>query len=67
MQIDSIKRVFIYKDKEYQDPNETLTEAQVLDTYSEQFPELINARVEGPEIKDGKAVFEFKTNVGTKG
>lgn len=67
LQVETIERVFKYDKKELKDPNTSYTESQVLDVYSEQFPELINARVDGPEIENGKAIFNFVTNVGTKG
>jgi len=43
----------------------TSSEAQVF--YSKQYPELTTAVVEGPTVKAGKAVYKFKTSVGTKG
>lgn len=67
-----IEREFVYKknnnDIKLADPSETMTPGDVLNFYSGTYPELINARVEGPVInKDGKQVYTIKTTVGTKG
>ena len=35
--------------------------------YSNFYPELTTATVHGPVIKNDKAVYEFKTTIGTKG
>lgn len=51
-----------------EDPGENLTPQQVLDFYSNTYPELINSKVDGPHYSEkGAAVYEFKTTVGTKG
>lgn len=39
----------------------------VMSYYSNMYPELTTASVHGPEIKEDKAVYEFKTTIGTKG
>ena len=40
---------------------------QGLGYYSNFYPELTTATVHGPVIKEDKAVYEFKTTIGTKG
>ena len=45
------------------DPNPEM----VMNYYSNFYPELTTATVHGPVLKDDKAVYEFKTTVGTKG
>jgi PRTRC genetic system protein C len=49
------------------DPNPTDTPEAVMSYYSNIYPELTTASVHGPEIKEDKAVYEFKTTIGTKG
>jgi len=49
------------------DPNQSDTPEAVMSYYSNIYPELTTASVHGPEIKEDKAVYEFKTTIGTKG
>lgn len=49
------------------DPNPALTMDEVMMYYSNIYPELTTATVSGPEIKDDKLFYEFKTTIGTKG
>jgi PRTRC genetic system protein C len=49
------------------DPNPADTPEAVMSYYSNIYPELTTASVHGPEIKEDKAVYEFKTTIGTKG
>lgn len=49
------------------DINSTDTPEAVMSYYSNMYPELTTATVHGPEIKDDKAVYQFKTTIGTKG
>lgn len=68
LQIAEMKRVFELKDgNRIDDPNPNMTPDEVMTHYSSQFPELTTATISGPEIKDGEAVYTFKTTVGTKG
>lgn len=55
------------KDRELTDPNPQLSPDEVMAYYSNQYPELTTANVFGPTIKNDRAVYEFKTTVGTKG
>lgn len=67
LEIKGLKRVFRYNDKNLPDINESMTPQEVMDVYSNTYPELTNGSITGPEIKDEKQVFTFKTIVGTKG
>lgn len=67
LQITVLKRKFIFEEKELPEINEKLSAKQVADFYSGQYPELNNATIVGPEIKDGEQVFTFKTVLGQKG
>lgn len=62
-----LKREFIYKGKALEDPNPALTPAEVLDYYSDKFPELVNATMTGPKVKDNKTVFDFGVKFKAKG
>lgn len=67
LSIKAIKREFIINDKSCPDPNPELSVKEVMDLYSNQFPELNNATVSGPELKKDKQVFTFVTKLGDKG
>jgi PRTRC genetic system protein C len=66
---ESIKliREFKHGDIILDDPGESMTKEQVLDFYSNQFPELTNAHINGPTVIEDKLQFVFSTSVGTKG
>lgn len=49
------------------DPGADYTPDQVMNLYSNQYPELTTATVHGPKFENDKAVYEFKTVIGTKG
>lgn len=49
------------------DPNTSDSPEMVMNYYSNFYPELTTATVHGPVIKEDKAVYEFKTTIGTKG
>jgi PRTRC genetic system protein C len=62
-----LERVFKYKDEVLPDVSGSMTELQIAKYYSDKHPALANATVEGPIIEDGKAVYTFTANLGTKG
>lgn len=49
------------------DPNPAFIPDDVMSFYSATHPELTTSTVSGPEILNDKAIYEFKTTVGTKG
>ena len=71
LQVDNIKRVFQFKnDKEKMelaDPGPHMTPDDVMNFYSNQYSSLTTSTVSGPKMKDGAAIYTFKTTVGTKG
>lgn len=67
VQVENLKRVFKHKDIVLEDPSEGMSKEDVLDFYSNQYPELTTANVVGPKIENDSMVFEFITIVGTKG
>jgi PRTRC genetic system protein C len=62
-----LKRVFSYKKETLQDPNPALTSAEVLDHFSDKYPELVNATMTGPVIKNDEALFTFEVKFKEKG
>ena len=67
MKILNYKRVFIHNGKKLSDPDPKMSPEEVMNFYSNQFPELTTSNVHGPKIENDAAVYEFKTTVGTKG
>jgi PRTRC genetic system protein C len=67
MQASITVREFVYNGSKLPDPNPSAGIEQVRDILSSSHPELANAAIEGPTIKDGKQVFTFIRSVGTKG
>lgn len=62
-----LKRVFKHGDITLDDPGEEMTKDDVLNFYANQYPELTNAHVTGPTVREDKLEFVFSTSVGTKG
>jgi PRTRC genetic system protein C len=63
----TLKRVFNYGKIKLTDPSPSMEPKDVMQFYSGQYPELTNASLEGPTIKDDEIVFEFGKTVGVKG
>lgn len=49
------------------DPNPTMMPDEVMEFFSNTYPELTTATVQGPEIEDDMIIYFFKTTIGTKG
>ncbi len=61
-----MKRVFVYDNREFPDPDPGMTVDQVKNTLADFYGEIANATVK--ETKRGNdKVFEFQKRVGTKG
>ncbi|WP_175739721.1 PRTRC system protein C [Burkholderia ambifaria] len=67
MQIETLAREFSYNGAKLADPAPTFTLQQVRDFYSQTYPELTNAEIEGPVIKGNRNIYTFRRAVGTKG
>lgn len=68
LEIKRATRVFKYKDLSLPDINPSLNPKEVIEFYSNQFPELANGFVEGEEIgTNGDLIIKVSTSVGTKG
>jgi len=69
--VTNLKRRFIIdrdgKEIELSDPNTNLGPDEILKHYMPMYPELTNARIEGPKVESGKAIYTFTTEVGTHG
>jgi PRTRC genetic system protein C len=52
---------------ELADPSTDMQPVSVLNFYSQTYPELTTAKLEGPEIKNDRVVYTFQTTLGTKG
>jgi PRTRC genetic system protein C len=71
MTVTSLERVFTFKngssDITLQDPNPGMLPNEVMDFFSNTYPELTTATVHGPKIENDRIVYNFKTTIGTKG
>lgn len=67
LSVQGLMRVFNHNGKTLDDPNPDFSVDEVMGFYSVKHPELTTASVSGPEVVGDKAVYEFKTVVGTKG
>lgn len=69
--VNDMKRSFTFKKGSEMitlaDPNPSDTPENVMSYYSNIYTELTTATVHGPTIMEDKAVYEFKTTIGTKG
>ena len=71
LDIKGLKRVFILKKGNgtltLEDPDRRMSLSEVTDFYSINYPELTTATLHGPELEEDRAVYRFKTTIGTKG
>ncbi len=68
LNVTGMKRVFKFGTRELEDPGKNMTPDEVMQFYSATYPELTTSNVHGPKVDDKqRAVYEFKTTVGTKG
>ena len=67
MKIEKPTRTFSYNGQTLTDPGAHMTPQQVAAHYSGAHPELVNASVEGPTLKDGSEQYRFVRAIGTKG
>lgn len=67
MAVKQLERIFVYDKKELKDPNPSFSIDKVQEIYANQFPELLNCKFNGPEIKEGKAYYTFEKTAGTNG
>ena len=71
LDIKGLQRVFILKKGHdtltLEDPDSRMSLSEVTDFYSMNYPELTTATLHGPELEEDRAVYRFKTTIGTKG
>lgn len=71
LDIKGLKRVFILKKGNgtltLEDPDSRMSLSEVTDFYSINYPELTTVTLHGPELEEDRAVYRFKTTIGTKG
>lgn len=71
LDIKGIKRVFKLKKGNstlvLEDPDSRMSLTEVTDFYSMNYPELTTVTLHGPEFEEDRAVYHFKTTIGTKG
>lgn len=67
LHVKEYKRVFKHNGQKLSDPNPDMSPEEVMNFYSNQYPELTTSNVHGPKVENDEAVYEFKTTVGTKG
>jgi len=67
MKIDKLIREFSYNGVKLADPNTSFTLVQVRDFYSNVYPEIISADIDGPKTSGATSTYTFRRAVGTKG
>jgi len=69
--VTNLKRAFKIKrdgvNVELPDPNPDMTIEEVMQFHSGSYPELTTSTIEGPVPDGDRAIYTFKTTVGTKG
>lgn len=67
VEVQTLRTVYRYQGRELAAPDGSFSPEQVRQFYQTMFPELVTAEILGPDTSDGKLVYEFRRNVGTKG
>jgi PRTRC genetic system protein C len=66
-----LPRVFLFDNEGQQvklsDPDSKMTPESTLNFYSQTYPLLTTAKIEGPEIVDDTVQYKFVSTLGTKG
>ncbi len=67
----SLERVFYFDDNgqdiKLSDPDNRLSPEAVLNFYSNTYPILTTAKIDGPEISNDEVQYRFASTIGTKG
>lgn len=67
MEVKAGTREFTYNGVVLKDPGPQYSLEQCREIFANLYPEIVNAAIEGPEVKGSKTVYEFRKAVGTKG
>ena len=66
-----LERLFLFEEKGQEikltDPSIKLSPEAVLNFYSQTYPLLTTAKIEGPQIMDDLIQYKFVSTIGTKG
>lgn len=65
--VTTLQREFQFGTMKLDDPGSQFSPADVRDYYAPHFPKLTGAAIKGPWVENGKEIWEFQTQVGTKG
>jgi PRTRC genetic system protein C len=67
----TLERIFSFRDKEQDiklaDPSSSFSPEAVLNFYTQTYPILTTATIEGPVINDDAVQYKFVSQIGTKG
>jgi PRTRC genetic system protein C len=64
---ETLERAFSFSGMSLPDPDASMTTDEVRNFYAGQYPELNNAGIKGPVAENGKNVYSFSIQTGTKG
>ena len=67
MNIKVVEREFLYHGTSLADPDPKLSIEEVRSFYANQFPELTNAAITGPETVGDRLRYSFERAIGSKG
>ena len=65
--VEKTKRVFKYNNETLSDPDPTMTIGEVLDYYSDTYPEMINSTISEPTVTVDTSVFVISSSFKEKG
>jgi|JI9StandDraft_2_1071091.scaffolds.fasta_scaffold414646_2 PRTRC genetic system protein C len=67
MKVEQLQRKFKYGVMDLDDPGESLSLERVREIWSQHYPELLTASIEGPVVSGSKAVYTFVRSSRDKG
>lgn len=67
LEIKEVERSFVFGDQKISDPNPSLPVDSVINLLSSSYPELVNANLKGPVVKDGVATYTLSNELKSKG
>lgn len=67
MKVEQLQRKFKYGVMDLDDPGESLSLERVREVWSQHYPELLTAQIEGPVVQGNKAVYTFVRSSRDKG
>lgn len=67
LEIKKIIRTFTFNGMKLPDPGPDFSAEEVKELFTNQYPDLVTAIIDGPSITDDVAAYTFIRNVGSKG